>query len=118
MLYVALRGRRIFELLTLPTFCSSHLIHNTHSSTRLTDDRIKPLHDGSFAVALLNKGLLPANATLEISSNNNGGDFFPATLGTVHIRDVLGQRDLGTHADIFAATVGAHDALLLRVTPL
>ena len=79
---------------------------------------IKPLHDGSFAVVLLNKSLVRANITLLISAVNNGGDFFPASLETVHVRDIFRGKDLGQHSGSFSAWVDGHDALLLRVTPV
>eukprot|EP00047_Mylnosiga_fluctuans_P015312 m.45174 g.45174 ORF g.45174 m.45174 type:complete len:436 (-) comp5862_c0_seq2:55-1362(-) len=78
----------------------------------------KPLHDGSFAVALLNKGKTEAIATLQIGPEINGGDFFPATIQAAHIRDVFSGKDLGVHYGEFNLLVGAHDAALLRVTPV
>ena len=48
-----------------------------------TETWIKPLHDGTFAVVLLNKAEDKQNATLYISRDYNWGDFYPAFLDEV-----------------------------------
>ena len=95
---------------------------------------IKPLHDGSFAVVLLNKGEAAALATAsfgrrESQSVGNAlrNDFRPAgctgdqVCGFVSakVRDLWARQDLGVYSDGFVnITVEPHGAAMLRVTPL
>jgi alpha-galactosidase len=71
----------------------------------------KPLANGDWGVALLNRGLEDA----EIGAGwqeDLGVDWSAAT-----VRDLWMHRDLGSHREGFATTVGSHEATILRVTP-
>jgi len=89
-------------------------------STAGVETWIKPLSDGTFAVALLNTLLSNMNITLYIAPNwNHGcGDFYPADLNSVSILDVYLQKDLGKHSGTFTYEVAGQDAALLKVTPV
>lgn len=80
---------------------------------------IKPLHDGDFAVVLLNKGENPTNATVHISRDYNWGDFYPAFWGgAAYVRDIYHQINLGMFNDTFTAEIPALDAHIYRFTPI
>jgi len=78
---------------------------------------IKPLNNGDFACALVNKGLLTRNITVTLNEDNNEGDFWPAYVGTATVRDVWLQRDLGEFSNFFSYRVHGHDAALVIFTP-
>eukprot|EP00042_Codosiga_hollandica_P029947 m.169308 g.169308 ORF g.169308 m.169308 type:complete len:430 (-) comp53220_c0_seq4:169-1458(-) len=83
-----------------------------------TEVWIKPLSDQTFAVVLFNKNPFPALVTLFISPNNfNLGDFYPAEFYAAKIRNVYTQTDVGWFPDLYAETVPAYDAVILKVTP-
>src|SRR5262249_42977962 len=70
---------------------------------------MKPLGDGSRAVALLNRSGLQSVISvswerLQIS-------------GPARVRDLWSHADLGTIADKFSATVPAHGVVMVRMTP-
>ena len=75
------------------------------------DDRlevwVKPLADGTKAVALFNRGLQRASVTASWAD--------VGVNGAQPVRDLWQQRDLGTFSDRFAATVPAHGAVLVKV---
>jgi alpha-galactosidase len=70
---------------------------------------MKPLKDGSRAVVLLNRSALQTVIAaswwrLRIA-------------GRAHVRDLWSHTDLGTFSDHFSATVPAHGAVVVRITP-
>jgi alpha-galactosidase len=70
---------------------------------------MKPLKGGSRAVVLLNRSALQTVIAaswwrLRVS-------------GPAHVRDLWSHADLGTFSDRFSATVPAHGAVMVRVTP-
>jgi alpha-galactosidase len=70
---------------------------------------MKPLADGSRAVVLLNRSALQ---TVIAAS------WWRLRLaGPAHVRDLWSHADLGTFSDHFSATVPAHGAVMVRVTP-
>ncbi len=71
----------------------------------------KRLHDGSIAVALLNRSTAPA----KISAN-----FWRAGLhvGSASVRDLWAHADLGTFKNEYATTVAAHAVVMIRVKPV
>jgi hypothetical protein len=94
---------------------------------------VKPLHDGSFAVVLLNKGEAPAQAAASFGrrgAQSTGGayrnDFRPAGcdggqvcgFARARVRDLWARRDLGTFEGSVNVTVEPHGAAMLRVTVL
>ena len=90
---------------------------------------VKPLHDGSFAVVLLNKDPDAAhNVTTAWAPDSNDGevdkylnDYYPATFGGgVRIRNVYERHDYAETFECcnFTVQVPPMDAVLLKVTPL
>ena len=71
---------------------------------------MKPLADGSRAVALLNRSALQTVI---------GASWWRLRLsGPARVRDLWAHADLGTAADHVSATVPAHGVVMLRVTPV
>jgi alpha-galactosidase len=68
---------------------------------------VKPLADGTKAVALFNRGL--QRAGVSASWTDLG------VTGTQLVRDLWQQRDLGTFSNNFTASVPAHGAVLVKV---
>eukprot|EP00456_Euglypha_rotunda_P064975 TRINITY_DN55530_c0_g1_i3.p1 TRINITY_DN55530_c0_g1~~TRINITY_DN55530_c0_g1_i3.p1 ORF type:complete len:182 (+),score=15.29 TRINITY_DN55530_c0_g1_i3:116-661(+) len=79
---------------------------------------IKPISDGSFAVVLLNKGTSQEQTTVFISDewHTGGGDFYPAELSRVSVRDLYQRKDIGQYSETFTATIAAQDASIFRFT--
>jgi alpha-galactosidase len=71
----------------------------------------KPLENGDWGVALLNRGLQDAEVGVDWQ-RDLGVDWTVAT-----VRDLWAHRDLGASPDGFATTVGSHVATMLRVAP-
>jgi alpha-galactosidase len=67
----------------------------------------RPLHDGSIAVGLFNRGYEPADVTARWSDLDLSG--------SQRVRDLWQQRDLGEHVDSFKATVPGHGSMLLQI---
>jgi alpha-galactosidase len=70
----------------------------------------KKLHDGSIAVALLNRDDAPHLITA------HGRDL--GISGKFQVRDLWEHADKGRFADAYAAQVAGHAAVVLRITPL
>ena len=68
---------------------------------------VRPLADGTKAVALFNRGLQAATVTVRWSDIG--------VTGQQVVRDLWRQRDLGTFTDRFSAPVPAHGAMLVKV---
>lgn len=68
---------------------------------------VKPLADGTKAVALFNRGLQRASVTASWADLG--------VTGAQAVRDLWKQRDLGTFSSQFTATVPAHGAVLVKV---
>jgi len=82
----------------------------------------KPLHDGSFAVVLLNTATTAQDITVLIDCPNwadacNGGDFYPASFDTACVRNLWLQKDLGSFTGSFTDSVGPQDANIYKFTP-
>ncbi|HEU4354446.1 MAG TPA: glycoside hydrolase family 27 protein, partial [Actinomycetota bacterium] len=71
----------------------------------------KPLQNGDWGVALLNRGSEDAEIGVGWQSDL-AADWSAAT-----VRDLWAHQDLGVHRDGFAATVDPHAAMMLRATP-
>lgn len=69
----------------------------------------KPLANGDWGVALLNRGL--REAAIGVGWQEDLSIDWPAA----KVRDLWAQRDLGSYRQGFATTVGAHEATVLRV---
>jgi alpha-galactosidase len=67
----------------------------------------RPLSDGTMAAGLFNRGLQAAKLTARWSDLN--------LRGSQVVRDLWQQKDLGTFADAFTATVPAHGAVLVKI---
>jgi alpha-galactosidase len=70
---------------------------------------VKELEDGTKAVGLFNPGDKPASVS--VAWNALGLD------RSQRVRDLWRQKDLGVHADGFAAEVRPHGVVMVRVTP-
>jgi hypothetical protein len=80
---------------------------------------IKPLADGSFAVALINKANFSQTMTVEMTSVLDFGPFTGGPdPGCSHatVRDVHARAELGSFSGIFRTSVAALDGRLLRFT--
>lgn len=71
----------------------------------------KPLHDGSRAIALLNRSSAPARITASFSRAGIRTD-------SALVRDLWTHRDLGRFGRQFADTVPPHAVMLIRATPV
>ncbi|HTJ79858.1 MAG TPA: putative Ig domain-containing protein [Rariglobus sp.] len=82
-------------------------------ATRVSADKdapdvyIKPLADGTWAVGLFNRKPDPASVKVSWSDLKLSG--------SQPVRDLWRQKDLGTFADGFSATVQSHGVVLIRV---
>jgi alpha-galactosidase len=71
-----------------------------------TEVWVKPLDDGSFAIAFFNRGEAAADVTM--SSKELGP-------GKQIVRDLWRQKDLGKVDDHFSVNVAPHGAELMRI---
>jgi alpha-galactosidase len=71
----------------------------------------KPLENGDWAVALLNRGLQQAEIGIAWQLD------LEVDWSAASVRDLWAHRDLGAWPDRFATTVASHVAMMLRVTP-
>jgi alpha-galactosidase len=71
----------------------------------------KPLANGDWGVALLNRGL--ADDEIRAGWREDLGVEWPAAT----VRDLWSHRNLGSYGEGFATTVGSHEATILRITP-
>lgn len=69
----------------------------------------KPLEDGSIAVGLFNRGLMPQ--PIPVTWETLGGK------GAQVVRDVWRQQDIGEFQDKYETTVAPHGVALLKITP-
>ena len=92
-------------------------VYTNGRNSWMTDVWIKPLSDGSFAVALINKDPERAQPIVLKLSGDTDGDFYSgAASSTAQVRDVGRRVELGNHTDVFNATVPPMDGMLLRMT--
>jgi alpha-galactosidase len=68
---------------------------------------VKPLADGTKAVALFNRGLQAADVTARWSDLG--------VAGSQPVRDLWQHRDLGSFPDRFTTRVPAHGAVFVKV---
>jgi alpha-galactosidase len=71
----------------------------------------KPLANGDFGVALLNRGLHDAEIAI------NWRRDLEVDWSTANVRDLWAHRELGAWPDRFVKTVASHVAAMLRVIP-
>jgi alpha-galactosidase len=71
----------------------------------------RPLHDGSRAVVLLNRGT--EDAEIHVSWEDLG---YPAHL-SAQVRDLWHAKDLGERTAAFSATVAPHSVVMVTVRP-
>ena len=69
---------------------------------------VKPLADGSVAVAVVNKGATESTATVKASDLGFHG-------GVSSARDLWAHRNTAFHEDVLTAKIPSHGALMLRV---
>jgi alpha-galactosidase len=67
----------------------------------------RPLHDGTLAVGLFNRGLVSADVTVDWAQLG--------LRGRQPVRDLWRRADLGRFAEKFSATVPRHGAVFLRI---
>jgi alpha-galactosidase len=67
----------------------------------------RPLHDGTLAVGLFNRGLAPAEVSVEWA--------LLGLRGEQPVRDLWRRQDLGAFSGNFSATVPRHGAVLLKI---
>jgi alpha-galactosidase len=67
----------------------------------------RPLHDGTLAVGLFNRGLAPAEVSVEWAQLGLRGE--------QPVRDLWRRQDLGAFSGNFSATVPRHGAVLLKI---
>ncbi len=70
----------------------------------------RPLHDGSYAVALFNRGMI--KMPLKVKWSELG------LVGPMKVRDLWLRKDVGTMVDAISREVPSHGAMLFRVTPV
>jgi hypothetical protein len=81
-------------------------IYTKGRNSWMTDVWIKPLADGSFAVALINKDGTEAHSVSLRLSGDWDGDFYSGpTSGSAAVRDVGASKDLGDFHGTFNTTV-------------
>ncbi len=68
---------------------------------------VRPLHDGTLAVALFNRGLQPYDVTARWSDLG--------LKGRQPVRDLWQKKDLGQFSETFTATVPRHGAVMVRI---
>ena len=79
-----------------------------------TDLWIKPLADGTWAVALINKDTVAHNMVVKLSGNT-GGDFYSGPTGeTAAIRDLYARKDLGHFSGTFNVSVPPMDGKMYK----
>lgn len=69
----------------------------------------RPLADGSQAVGLFNRGESSLLMTLEMKQLG--------VTGTVHLRDLLDHKDLGTATGSYTTQVPVHGVVMLKISP-
>jgi len=75
---------------------------------------VRHLSGGDLAIAMTNVGRSSSTLTVCFDSLR-----WPQSgSGLARVRDVWGRRDLGVFGSNFSATVGSHDTLLLRLSPV
>ena len=102
-----------------PDVVSASLVNGYPANPVGTNIYIRPLSDGTFAVALINIANVSQTMTLELKPPSGKGPFtggpdpgcYQAT-----VRDVYARKDLGLHTRSFNTSVGAMDGRLLRLT--
>jgi alpha-galactosidase len=67
----------------------------------------RPLHDGTRAVGLFNRGLRPYEVTVEFSDIG--------LEGSQHVRDLWQRLDLGVFEDRYSVEVPRHGAVMVKV---
>ena len=72
---------------------------------------VKRLRGGARAVALLNRGTVPATITASV-------DRLALRTDSVRVRDLWAHAERGTLARAYRATVPAHGVVLVRVSPV
>ena len=103
-----------------PDVTAASLIESTGRNPWGTDLWIKPLHDGTFAVALVNKDAVAHTMHVDMATPRH--TFGPFTGGpdpgcsVASVRDVLARQELGNFSTSFSTSVAAGDGRLLRFT--
>ena len=69
---------------------------------------VKPLYDGSLAVALFNQGTEPATVTVSWTDLNLSGK--------QQVRDLWRQEELGSFDQLYSAQVPSHGVVMLKMS--
>jgi alpha-galactosidase len=75
---------------------------------------IKPLSDGTWAVALINKGGKNESVSISLSGDTDGDFYSGPNTTTASVRDVFERRELGNISGHFTAVVPPMDGKLFR----
>jgi len=75
----------------------------------------RPLWDGTFAVALFNRGAMPGKVAVKWEDLGKTLAQGPGLAGKQRVRDLWKQKDLGESENGYEATVPRHGAQLLKV---
>lgn len=70
---------------------------------------VKPLYDGTLAVALFNQGTEPAVVTARWTDLN--------VSGKQRVRDLWRQKELGTYEQIYSGQVPPHGVVMVKLSP-
>lgn len=89
----------------------------TDNSQEAGEIWVRPLHDGTFAAVLFNKGSTALELTLTWLDDGRWNSFYPATFIRASLRNVFTSTELGVFTVGFTATVQPHDSIFLRVSP-
>jgi alpha-galactosidase len=85
-----------------------------HQATKIVQEKDasvygKTLEDGSWAIGLFNRATSPQVVSVKWSDLKLSG--------SVKVRDLWRQKDLGVEADGYSTTVNPHGVVLLKITP-
>ncbi|NHZ32935.1 glycoside hydrolase family 27 protein [Massilia rubra] len=113
---------RSLDVETLATFTNKEIIALNQDplgkpAEKVRDDGVlqiyaKELADGSYAVALLNRGSATADMTLSLRRD------LALTWKKYRVRDLWRHQDVGTYDIPFTTEVISHEARVLRLTPV
>lgn len=92
-----------------------------HASDDSLEFWFKPLADGAWAMAVLNRRATPATFSFDWAAEHVEDPHFDHAAGfgttTYRLRDLWAHEERGTTATPLDATVPPHDVLMLRLTP-
>eukprot|EP01079_Euglenida_sp_SAG-EU17-18_P007074 gene7074-167_t len=108
----------ILEVNSDPDCVMASQLFPSFTDSSYMDVWIRPLADGSFAVALVNRDpTMMHSVTLTLGlGQGDDGDFFPAAFPSAKVRDLVSRQDIGVHTYKFSVDVQSLDSRLLKVS--